>query len=308
MACGAFTLDGNPYTAVYFTNQMTRGVLTSLFLGGFNYGVITVLQSPWAVCQLPIYDIVGDGEVSFGVSGASSITIDLTTQDTSTAPDYYVEVFCYIDSVAYPSMGVPIAILTNEAPTSYSEVIPLSECCTTVTLLATSVRADIVPGDIDGVLSVNAEVIDITSDPTCDSTSSTTTPFPTTPTTPSTTGTTPTTPSTTGTTTTPTTPSTSSTTGTTPSTSSTPTCSPCYPFVPATPSLPPAVPNLTTVSIPVETITTTTPIPVSPLSVVILTTTTTVTTSTSTTTIQPTSTDPIIEKKCETDGCNTLGF
>lgn len=139
---------------------MTTGVLTSFEVLGTNHAEITTPASPWKLSVLPISQINGDGEVSFGVACGSTVLIDFTSQDTSTAPDYAVLINIYVNGVS----NVAPFDLFNFDPDLLGVEIDLLDapCGSIVTLVASAVRADLVSGDIDGVLTVTAEVVSIT--------------------------------------------------------------------------------------------------------------------------------------------------
>lgn len=152
-------IEGTKYCPTYQSGRMTTGVLTSFEVSGTNYAEITTPESPWKLAVLPIGDIAGDGEVSFGVACGSTVLIDFTSQDTSTAPDYAVLINIYVDGVSFGSSFY----LFNYAPDSLGFEIDLIDvpCGSIVTLVASATRADLVPGD-DGLLTVTAEVTSIT--------------------------------------------------------------------------------------------------------------------------------------------------
>lgn len=153
-------IDGTKYCPTYESGRMTTGVLTSFEVLGTNYAEITTPESPWKLAVLPIGDIAGDGEVSFGVACGSIVLINFTSQDTSTAPHYAVLISIYVNGV----LIVAPFYLFNYDPDALGVEIDLLDvpCGSIVTLVASATRADLVPGDTDGVLTVTAEVTSIT--------------------------------------------------------------------------------------------------------------------------------------------------
>lgn len=137
---------------------MTTGVLTSSIVTGINYAEITQPQSPWNLAVLPVGDIAGDGEVSFGVACGDLISIDFTSNDTSTEPDYLVEINIYANGV---DLGLSFYLTNNDPDESGISISGLDVPCGSIlTIVALAQRPDLVIGlpDDDGVLTVTAEI------------------------------------------------------------------------------------------------------------------------------------------------------
>jgi hypothetical protein len=156
-------VHGIPLCPIYQSGRMTTGVVTESFVTP-SLAVLDAPQSPWRLVILPSGDLAGDGEVSFGVACGSTVTLDFTSSDTSTSPDYYIEIYAVVDGEAFPSVGVPLTTLTSAgAGDSISGLeIDLSDAaCGNVVVLICSASRTGGGGTDDGTLTVTAQVASI---------------------------------------------------------------------------------------------------------------------------------------------------
>jgi len=143
-------VNGTMYCCLYTDGRRTKGVITDVYASG-NTAVITTDEGPWTLLAAATSDEYM-GEISFGVSCGSQITLNI---DVNVSSPQYVAVVAYLD------FGSTIEVAENSlSGTGNTMVIDISEvpCGVVVTLVCQSPG----PPDQTSGLLVTASITSIT--------------------------------------------------------------------------------------------------------------------------------------------------
>lgn len=151
------TIEGTAYPLDYQDGHMTQGVITEIYGSGIVYEDVSDPDSPWSGIILPVGDLAGQGEISFGVSCANSVEISFAADDTSTSPDFEIIIYVHLNG----NVPVPFSLTYAAATDNYTvDLSGEAECGNVVTIVAVASRTEI--DSSDGILTLTATVTAIT--------------------------------------------------------------------------------------------------------------------------------------------------
>lgn len=114
------------YQLDYFDGHGTQGIITEFHEINVGYADVSTAGGPWTLVELPIGDIGGQGEISFGVSCASSVQLAFYVSDTSTWMYHDGSINVYLNGVLVASNSFSSA---GDPPYSWSPSITLAGAC-----------------------------------------------------------------------------------------------------------------------------------------------------------------------------------